>query len=207
MIERLHPEAYKKIKELLAASTQVVSWYSYPNEKQVRGPWGRWFQALGPEKRLTNSSSWVQYADIEADVEYCAAAMNMVPVLLSEIDALRDENQELFNSNGQLACDLKYASEERDSLLIELERLRKADKDLSQEYWKIVDENKDLLYVLNSINERVIPGTSDSADCLKEIIRERDKYKTALQSLSDYEFGVKDGTGMLVRQHCLEVLK
>lgn len=95
--ERLEEADETEIRRLLANATPVNAWYAHPFEKQVRGPWCRWFQASGPfEKRMnpphpSRPGERVAHAAIEDDVAYCAAAMNMVPVLLNEIDRLRED--------------------------------------------------------------------------------------------------------------------
>lgn len=61
---------------------------------------------------------------------------------------------------------------------------------------EMLEELDDLRHVLGSINERVLPGTADSADCLREIIRERDalraKFAESDQERDNWKQACKD---------------
>lgn len=82
----------QKYLETAKAATQVVRWYAHSTsyERQIRGPWLRWFQASGPEEAHEKG----HHASIEADVEFCAASMNEGPwcaeMLLKAIEILKD---------------------------------------------------------------------------------------------------------------------
>jgi len=69
------------LKELEKNSTQVVGWYA--NGGTVRGPFCRWFEVtkVAPEHDKDVGTA-------EADVRYCAAAMNYLPKLVERIEEL-----------------------------------------------------------------------------------------------------------------------
>jgi len=89
--ERLQPEDERELYHAMVRATPVVAWYShaggdcYGEEATVRGPCFRWFKVTAPK----GNSPAHRIADDVDDANYCAVAMNMVPVLLSEIEYLR----------------------------------------------------------------------------------------------------------------------
>lgn len=67
-----------------------ATWYEYKYEKQVRGPWNRWFQATGPLRIREDSKDKRDPADIEDDVKYAALAMNNCERLARALIILED---------------------------------------------------------------------------------------------------------------------
>lgn len=78
----------EQIRERAETATPVVAWYAHPYEKQVRGPWSRWFTASGPENSRLTVNGQLEHASIETDVEYATCAMNATPKLLDALDDL-----------------------------------------------------------------------------------------------------------------------
>ena len=82
-----------RVKRLSEEATPVVAWYPHPWEGQVRGPWNRWFQIIGPEEEHRVSEGphkgTLVRASREADVAYAAAAMTYLPRLAKMVEAAR----------------------------------------------------------------------------------------------------------------------
>ena len=74
----------EKIKETILKSTVVVNWYPHTEDNTVRGPFGRWFTAIGEDVNL---------ASLSRDVEYCALAMTILPNLVNEYEKLQEQNK------------------------------------------------------------------------------------------------------------------
>lgn len=74
----------EKIKEIISKSTVVVNWYAHTEDNTIRGPFCRWFKAVGEDKKLAN---------IGRDVEYCALAMTILPNLVNEYEILQEQNK------------------------------------------------------------------------------------------------------------------
>lgn len=55
---------------------------------------------------------------------------------------------------------------------------------LSDERDQAQNRVKELEYLLLEVNKRVMPGTSDSVDGMLDIIRERDRYREALEKIA-----------------------
>lgn len=88
----------KEIKEALAKSTKVVGWYPYSQfdgyhlgKASVRGPFGRWLLVEGGDNGMGDPINHpTPVADLFDDAIYAAIAMNSVPILLNEIEKLRN---------------------------------------------------------------------------------------------------------------------
>lgn len=96
-ISRLTAELEKEIEEKLEKSTKVVAWYPHSQydgyhlgEASVRGPFGRWFLVSGGHNGMNQTEYPTPVADLCDDAKYCAIAMNSIPILLNEINALRE---------------------------------------------------------------------------------------------------------------------
>ena len=81
----------KNLKEALAKSTNVVSWYAHSYTNEVRGPWNRWFTCSKNEQEVLDG----HVADAGYDCEYAAAAMNGVPELIKEYEELKQQADRL----------------------------------------------------------------------------------------------------------------
>ena len=86
----------EKIKETISKSTVVVNWYAHIEDNTVRGPFCRWFKAVGEDKKLAN---------IGNDVEYCALAMTILPNLVNEYEKLQEQNKILRESLEKISTD------------------------------------------------------------------------------------------------------
>lgn len=137
---KLTPELEKEIRDALEKSTKVVGWYPHSQfdgyhlgKASVRGPFGRWFLVEGGDNGMGDPVKHpTPVADLFDDAKYAAIAMNSVPVLLNEIDELREEflaehgeNVRLFFENEELLELLKFRANENHELTAEL-ALRKA---------------------------------------------------------------------------------
>jgi hypothetical protein len=99
---RLTPEREKEIREAEAKSTRVVAWYPHSQyegdhigKASVRGPFGRWFLVKGGDNGMGDPVNHpTPVADLFDDAKYAAIAMNSIPLLLSELDAVRADRDE-----------------------------------------------------------------------------------------------------------------
>jgi archaellum component FlaC len=62
-------------------------------------------------------------------------------------------------------------------------QLREMFNKMSAELTEIKQENEGLKKMITRINEKVMPGTADSIDCLKEILDQHEVWKIALESI------------------------
>jgi hypothetical protein len=76
-----------QLKNSKLNSTNVVAWYSHYDS--VRGPYNRWFT-------VSKGSDPDKVAPVHADAEYCADAMNFLPVLIDEYEKLKAKYEELL---------------------------------------------------------------------------------------------------------------
>lgn len=83
--KRTIEEVIAELKELKEKSTPVVAWYDHG--ETVRGPFGRWFRIEQPEQEIQHDK--VVRAHGFNDAAYCAAALNQVPRLITEIERLK----------------------------------------------------------------------------------------------------------------------
>lgn len=101
--------------EILAAGEKATpaTWYSHPWEGQVRGPYNRWFQVVGPPDRHPNG----YHASASEDVDYFTVAANHAPELAREV--LRLTETELV-TYGLATEHLTEAQTEIDTLKAQL---------------------------------------------------------------------------------------
>lgn len=99
-------------KEIADAATKTVAWHPHKEDSTVRGPYHRWFKCAEGDMQYSPRIS-----EVEKDIEYCAAAMNAMPLLIAEVEGLRVEN-------NQLAFECDRAKEDRDKAEARLVTLR-----------------------------------------------------------------------------------
>jgi len=74
-------EKRAELRELAGKSTRVVAWYGH--EKEVRGPFYRWFECSKVDPKYEH-----HVASQRDDCAFAAASMNNLVALLDEIDRL-----------------------------------------------------------------------------------------------------------------------
>lgn len=79
------PDKLKELREIAEKATPVVRWYPNLFSHEIRGPWNRWFQVVGPLTEETTSTGKIVRAKAEFDVEFAAEAMNSLVPLLDQL--------------------------------------------------------------------------------------------------------------------------
>lgn len=111
MSNRMTAERKAEIKELLKNSTSVNAWYAHSEDSTVRGPYVRWFKCLEVDPQYKERVS-----STSDDVKYAACAMNAIPELLTELEAVEAELKDVrLHWEDDIRC-VNKALDERDSL-------------------------------------------------------------------------------------------
>ena len=82
-----------------------MAWYAHTYEKQVRGPWNRWFQVLEPHESETTAHSGLVRADAADDVEWAAFAMNNLPRFRAALEITTNVLQEEIEYTHEYECE------------------------------------------------------------------------------------------------------
>lgn len=85
------PNLIAKLKEAMNNSTPVNSWYPHLNGKEIRGPYNRWFEVVGPKHpEISSHSGKVLRAEADKDILFFCEAVNSMPEIIQALETLKD---------------------------------------------------------------------------------------------------------------------
>ena len=81
------PNLIAKLKEAMNNSTPVNSWYPHLNGKEIRGPYNRWFEVVGPKHpEISSHSGKVLRAEADKDILFFCEAVNSMPEIIQALE-------------------------------------------------------------------------------------------------------------------------